>query len=65
MNHQISLKECAWLIVDGCFHDYLCAKRRKIISVDGVFRSCLLGCIGEHCPDFSPKDYKDEKISYT
>ena len=49
--------KCKWLIVDGCYHDYLCAK--KIIS-DGI-EYCHRRCLGIDCPDFTPKDKKDEK----
>lgn len=46
------LKECAWLIVDGCFHDYLCAIKYTDYK-NGVVL-CAAHC--ENCPDFTPKD---------
>lgn len=57
----MNLKECKYLIVDGCFHDYLCAKRRKTLTVGGVGRSCNLSCMGDTCPDFTSKNNKSKK----
>lgn len=54
-------RECKHLIVDGCFHDYLCVKRRKTLTVGGVDRSYNLGCVGDSCPDFTPKGCKNKK----
>lgn len=56
--------ECKYLIVDGCFHDYLCAKRRKILTVGGVVRSYNLGCIGGCCPNLTPKGKTTIMIDY-
>lgn len=50
-------KECAWLIVDGCFHDYLCAI--KYLDYKNGVVLCAAHC--ENCPSFTPKGKKDEK----
>lgn len=48
-------KECIWLIVDGCYHDYLCAK--KIVS-DGI-KYFHRRCLGNYCPDFNTNTDND------
>ncbi len=61
MNRQISSKKCKHIIpINGkCIHIKTQIRYSKAVGCPYIFKT------GIDCPGFTPKDNKDEKISYT